>query len=86
MKDFLIEQKKRFKHVVFVAGNHEFYEGSLLEGYNYLKKEVCEKIGVVFLEKESVEFEEIPNVRFLGCTLWTNVPQKSRSIAIQSMQ
>lgn len=53
--------------VLYVAGNHEYYEahlGMLAE----LQKPAWEHSGTYFLEKRSVELN---GVRFLGCTLWS---------------
>lgn len=53
--------------VLYVAGNHEFYDASfgLLA---QLHKPVWEQSGVTFLERRAVELN---GVRFLGCTLWS---------------
>jgi predicted phosphodiesterase len=53
--------------VLYVAGNHEFYDASfglLAE----LQKPAWEDAGVTFLERRAVEEN---GVRFLGCTLWS---------------
>src|ERR1035437_7288105 len=60
---------RRFRRqpIVYVAGNHEYYEaqlGMLAE----LQRPYWEHMDVHFLERSTVEFA---NVRFLGCTLWS---------------
>ncbi len=53
--------------VVYVAGNHEYYDahlGMLTE----LQKPAWEHAGVHFLERRTFELD---GVRFLGCTLWS---------------
>lgn len=56
--------------VVFVAGNHEFYGDSIVEGFEWGRTAAAEFPGRVhFLENDSVV---IGGVRFLGCTLWTD--------------
>ncbi len=53
--------------VIYVAGNHEYYEaqlGMLAE----LKKPAQERSHVHFLERSTLEIDD---VRFLGCTLWS---------------
>lgn len=53
--------------VIYVAGNHEYYEahlGMLAE----LQKPAWEHSGTYFFEKRSFELN---GVRFLGCTLWS---------------
>ncbi|HLF97444.1 MAG TPA: metallophosphoesterase [Methylococcaceae bacterium] len=55
--------------VVYVAGNHEFYGGEYDETLRTLRRQA---IGtpVNFLQNEYFILED---VRFLGCTLWTNL-------------
>lgn len=60
---------KQAKNVIYVAGNHEFY------GLDYSAtleqmRETADKLGVNFLENNSVV---IDNIRFIGGTLWTNL-------------
>ncbi|KQU94915.1 hypothetical protein ASD12_24635 [Mesorhizobium sp. Root102] len=54
---------------VYVAGNHEFYKGSIREGLEDGRKAAAGFPNVHFLEDESVV---IDGVRFLGATLWTD--------------
>lgn len=61
--------KKSQKPVIYVAGNHEFY------GYDHpdhikALQEAAAKTNVHFLERQAVV---IGGVRFLGCTLWTEL-------------
>lgn len=63
--------------VLYVAGNHEYYDahlGLLAE----LQKPEWETRGVTFLEKRTVEFD---GVRFLGCTLWSGFSLHGREHA-----
>lgn len=61
--------RNRFKHqeIVYVAGNHEYYDCDLaiLDELRAKAKE----LDIHFLENDSVI---INGVRFLGCTLWTD--------------
>lgn len=54
---------------IFVAGNHEFYRGSLVEGIAEAREEALRYPSVHFLENDTVE---INGVRFIGATLWTD--------------
>lgn len=56
------------KKIVQVAGNHEYWYRELDEALDQLREQAL-RLGVHFLENESVEIE---GVRFLGCTLWTD--------------
>ncbi len=57
------------KPVIYVAGNHEFY------GYEYrqtldMLRDHCANSQIQFLEKGQFLFQ---GVRFLGCTLWSDL-------------
>lgn len=54
---------------VYVAGNHEFYKGSIKEGIAAGRAAAMETPGVHFLENDAVT---LGGVRFLGATLWTD--------------
>lgn len=54
--------------VVYVAGNHEFYEDECLAQKRMMQKE-SDRWGVHFLDARAVV---IDGVRFIGCTLWTD--------------
>lgn len=54
---------------VYVAGNHEFYKGSIREGLEEGRKTAQEFPGVHFLENETVT---IGGILFIGATLWTD--------------
>ncbi len=55
--------------VVFVAGNHEFYSASLEDGIRDGREFAAQYPNIHFLENQSVDIGE---VRFIGCTLWTD--------------
>ncbi len=54
--------------IVYVAGNHEFYDHNM-DRMRKQMKEAAAKAGIHFLENDSVELD---GVRFLGTTLWTD--------------
>jgi len=56
------------KPVLYVAGNHEFYGGSIASTIAELKR-LCAGSNVRVLDNDEVIFE---GVRFLGATLWTD--------------
>lgn len=56
------------KHIIYIAGNHEFYRQHWTELLPELRAQAA-GCGVHFLENDSVT---IDGVRFLGCTLWTD--------------
>lgn len=55
--------------IVFVAGNHEFYGGSVQEGLRDARDTAARHPNIHFLENEAVD---ISGVRFIGGTLWTD--------------
>jgi 3',5'-cyclic AMP phosphodiesterase CpdA len=57
------------RKVVYVAGNHEFYNRRIDKEEQVLR-EAAKAAGVHFLQRDSVV---IDGVRFLGCTLWTDM-------------
>lgn len=56
------------KPVLYVAGNHEFYGGSIAAASDELRK-LCAGTAIHVLDNDQVIIE---GVRFLGTTLWTD--------------
>lgn len=54
--------------VLFLPGNHE-YDGLDFEAAETRLRETCQRLGIVWLEREIVVMQ---GVRFIGCTLWTD--------------
>jgi Icc-related predicted phosphoesterase len=57
------------KPVIYVAGNHEFYNQDYQKTLTLIRKQ-CAHSNVHFLENDSFVFQ---GVRFLGCTLWSDL-------------
>lgn len=69
-RDFLDAMAASYKHVIYVAGNHEFYHGKFRQSLEVLKDECTLNYdNVHFLENDFVDIE---GVRFVGGTMWTN--------------
>jgi Icc-related predicted phosphoesterase len=69
-RDFLKRCSFQFPHVIYIAGNHEFYNGKFHKGVQYLRDE-CAKYGnIYFMERDC---KVIDDVVFLGATLWTDM-------------
>ncbi len=66
----LVWARETFPHktIVYVAGNHELYDGDWDLGLQ-LMCENAHDLGIHFLENNCVD---INGLRFLGCTLWTD--------------
>jgi predicted phosphodiesterase len=74
------------KEVIYVMGNHEYYRKAIPKLTNKVK-ELTKGTNVHVLENDELVLD---NVRFLGCTLWTDMqlfgnPHLSSLIAQQGM-
>lgn len=69
-RDFLKRVSFQFPHVVYVAGNHEFYHGKWMQTLEVLAGECAKHPNIYFLERGC---KKIDDVTFVGGTLWTNM-------------
>ena len=69
-RQFLNQASELFDHVIWVAGNHEFYSGRWYGSLDTLRYEASKFPNVHFLEDDAVEIDDIT---FIGCTLWTDL-------------
>ena len=69
LRDFLQDCRKIYEHVIYVAGNHEFYFYEFFEAYRILTT-LCEDLDIHFLQNEEVN---IDGINFFGTTLWTDM-------------
>ena len=69
-RDFLKRCSFQFPHVIYVAGNHEFYNGKWTQSLTTLANECAKYPNVYFLEAGS---KTIDDVTFIGGTLWTDM-------------
>jgi predicted phosphodiesterase len=69
-RNFLKRCSFQFPHVIYVAGNHEFYHGKFPESIEHLKAECAKFPNVHFLEMDTVTIDD---VTFVGGTLWTDM-------------
>ena len=75
MTDFLTYHSGKFEHIIWVAGNHEYYSSKKKQ---YSMDEIEDKIvkicsqfkNVTFLQQSTLQIGE---TLFVGCTLWTDV-------------
>jgi predicted phosphohydrolase len=72
-QEFLLHQADKFEHVLVIAGNHEYYKQSVQAANRTIAEISKKKENIHFLNRTSVQ---IGNVLFLGCTLWTNIPDE----------
>ncbi len=81
-RDFLKRMSNLFPHVIYVAGNHEFYNGKFHKGIQYLREECAQYPNVYFMEND---FKLIDDVMFVGATLWTDM-NKHDPITLHSIR
>ena len=88
LKDFLYFQSQRFEKVLYVAGNHEFYHTNshsiktVAQQIQWIQDICEEKDNLFFLEQGTLD---ISGVRFLGTTLWSDIPDSDLKIAENGM-
>jgi DNA repair exonuclease SbcCD nuclease subunit len=68
-RDFLSRVSFQFPHVVYIAGNHEFYHGRWSASLDHLREACTSYSNVYFLEND---IKVINEVSFIGATLWTD--------------
>lgn len=71
-KRFLKYCSDKFKYVVLIAGNHEYYMKQSIEETNKMISDICSEYNnVIFLNNRTHYFEEY-DIYIIGTTLWTN--------------
>ena len=68
-EEYVGEYCSRFANVIYVAGNHEFYGGSLIEDVKALRELSNDYENFHFLQNDILYKDD---VIYLGCTLWTD--------------
>lgn len=69
-RDFFEDISSRFKKVIYVPGNHEYYFGDFNHGDDILREYFSEFPNIHFLNGEYIE---VDGIRILGCALWTEI-------------
>jgi predicted phosphodiesterase len=69
-RDFLKRCSFQFPHVIYVAGNHEFYHGKFVGSLQDLRNECGKYPNVYFMEDD---MRTIGDITFIGSTLWTDM-------------
>ena len=64
---------------IYVAGNHEFYKGSIREGIEDGRTAATQVAGVHFLENDTVT---IGGITFIGATLWTDAGSGAAAVGM----
>lgn len=69
-RNFFEYCSREYPQVIYVAGNHEFYDGKFHQALDYLKEETEQFKNIHFLENSTVLLD---NIAFIGATLWTDM-------------
>jgi Icc-related predicted phosphoesterase len=72
-RDFFKRCSFQFPHVIYIMGNHEFYNGKFYAGIEYMRNECAKYPNVYMLEQDT---KIIDDVVFVGGTLWTNMNKR----------
>ena len=72
---YLDEMSKRFKHVIYIIGNHEFYGNNFYGLRNYLYDKTMHIPNLHILENETLVLD---GQKFVGSTLWTDMEGGSK--------
>lgn len=80
-RDFLNRVSVEFPHVVYVAGNHEFYHGKWNSSLDHLREACSAYSNVYFLERD---IKVINDITFIGATLWTDC-NKSNPLTVHAL-
>ena len=72
-RDFFKRCSFQFPHVIYIMGNHEFYNGKFYAGIDYMREECAKYPNVYMLEQD---MKIINDVVFVGGTLWTNMNKR----------
>lgn len=79
-RPFIEKYCQMFKAVIYVAGNHEFYNQFYVQTLKRFRGLAYQIDNFYFLENDTVV---IDGVQFAGCTLWTNLrarPPEERAL------
>ena len=69
-RDFFEDISNRFREVVYIPGNHEYYHGDFNKGDDILRDYFSDFPNINFINGELVE---IDGIKIIGCTLWTEI-------------
>jgi len=69
-RDFLKRCSFQFPHVIYIMGNHEFYNGRFYASIDHMREE-CAKFPNIYMLEDNTKV--IDDVTFIGGTLWTDM-------------
>jgi len=69
-RDFFKRCSFQFPHVIYIMGNHEFYNGRFYDSIEHMREECAKYPNIYMLENDT---KVIDDVTFIGATLWTDM-------------
>jgi hypothetical protein len=72
-RDFFKRVSFQFPHVIYIMGNHEFYNGKFYASIDHMRDEIAKYPNIYMLEGDT---KIIDDVVFVGGTLWTNMNKR----------
>ena len=74
--EFFARCASEFKDVIYIAGNHEHYNGYFDSTLNIMREQLSKHKNIHVMEKEMID---LGDVTFLAGTLWTDFNKEDRS-------
>jgi Icc-related predicted phosphoesterase len=73
--EFLLLCKTKYKNVVLIPGNHEYYNCKYnIRLINRQLIDICQKTGVVYIHEKNIV---VDGIRFIGHTLWSLIDKNA---------
>jgi predicted phosphodiesterase len=72
-KTFIKSIRSYYSEIIFVLGNHEYYENTVIDNVILVFRDLCQELSVKLLENETVV---MGGITFLGSTLWSPVKRE----------
>lgn len=74
LSSFITDMCQRFKYVIYVPGNHEYYNGHLVKSKLKIVNELPNIDNLYILDDKLVTLD---GINFIGATLWTDMNNKN---------
>nr|QBK85856.1 MAG: calcineurin-like phosphoesterase [Marseillevirus LCMAC101] len=74
LSKFLKWCSQHWNKVIFIPGNHEYYNNSgkfKMDQVEKMLESICQKHGVIFAQKSVISLR--PGLHLLACTLWSDI-------------
>lgn len=81
--DFVNDMADRHRHVIYIPGNHEYYNGSINRAVSKIQENIGDRDNVSIFEHGVVE---IDNVVFVCATLWTDMNRGDPMMMLEAQQ